>query len=118
MSQAVVESRIPFSAMWSPSFVPKPEDWPEQCRVVGTFTTTKSKPVDVEALDQEHPEFMKWYQSRPDKPIFLGFGSMVIKDTAHLSKIIMEAAKASQRRVVVHTLQCLSVGDVDIDIRH
>jgi hypothetical protein len=35
ISAAIVDSKIPFSAMWSPSFVPKPADWPEQCRVVG-----------------------------------------------------------------------------------
>ena len=35
ISAAIVDSKVPFSAMWSPSFVPKPADWPEQCRVVG-----------------------------------------------------------------------------------
>ena len=30
VSSAITESKIPFSAMWSPSFVPKPSDWPEQ----------------------------------------------------------------------------------------
>jgi hypothetical protein len=42
-SNPIVQCKIPFSAMWSWSFVPKPEDWPEQCRVVGAFT--ESSPI-------------------------------------------------------------------------
>jgi hypothetical protein len=38
-------AKIPFSAMLSPSFVPKPDDWPDQCEVVGTFFTDTSSPV-------------------------------------------------------------------------
>ena len=33
----VTRSRTPFSAMWSPSFVPRPDDWPPQAQVVGAF---------------------------------------------------------------------------------
>ncbi|CAB9509551.1 Sterol 3-beta-glucosyltransferase [Seminavis robusta] len=102
ISAAIVDSKIPFSAMWSPSFVPKPADWPEQCRVVGTFTANKKKPLTVG--DSHYPEFMEWYNQREnDKPIFIGFGSMVIKDTKNLSTMIMDAAKKVQVRVVVQS---------------
>lgn len=91
-ANAIVNSHVPFSAMWSPSFVPKPPDWPEQCRVVGTFTSDKSAPLTVS--DDNFPDFMEWYNKRPEeKPIFIGFGSMVVKDTQALSTIIMEAAR-------------------------
>lgn len=103
-SKAVVTSEIPFSAMWSPSFVPKPSDWPEQCRVVGTFNANSKKtPLSVADEDAAFPEFMEWYNQSRIKPIFIGFGSMVIKDTTTLSKIIMDAAKAAQVRVVVQS---------------
>jgi hypothetical protein len=29
--------------MWSPTFVPKPKEWPEQCRVVGIFVLQPKK---------------------------------------------------------------------------
>ena len=102
-SNAVVTSEIPFSAMWSPSFVPKPADWPEQCRVVGTFNASEKTPLSIADEDAVFPEFMEWYNQSEKKPIFIGFGSMVIKDTTHLSKIIMDAAKAAQVRVVVQS---------------
>jgi len=102
VARSIVDSHVPFSAMWSPSFVPKPPDWPEQCRVVGTFTSDKSAPLTVS--DADFPEFMEWYNQMPDeKPIFIGFGSMVIKDTTKLSTIIMEAARQTQKRVVVQS---------------
>eukprot|EP00985_Skeletonema_marinoi_P032426 scaffold39133_cov206-Skeletonema_marinoi.AAC.1 len=31
-SNRIAHCDIPFSAMWSPSFCPKPQDWPEQCQ--------------------------------------------------------------------------------------
>jgi len=103
VSDAVVTCRIPFSAMWSPSFVPKPADWPEQCRVVGTFTANKKVPPPNLDSDPEFADFMEWYKQSNDKPIFIGFGSMIIKDTAALSDIIMEAARSAQVRVVVQS---------------
>lgn len=101
MSEAVVASKIPFSAMWSPSLCPKPHDWPDQCRVVGTFTAGKKQPLKVS--DEDFPEFMEWYNQGTEKPIFLGFGSMVVKDTTSLSNMIMEAARIAQVRVVVQS---------------
>jgi UDP-glucoronosyl and UDP-glucosyl transferase len=99
VSQAVVKSHIPFSAMWSPSFVPKPLDWPEQCRVVGTFSLPKtSGHVDTAAF----AEAIAWLESGP-KPVFIGFGSMVIKDTTRLATIIREAARRSGSRIIVQS---------------
>ncbi|KAL7520114.1 hypothetical protein ACHAWX_004859 [Stephanocyclus meneghinianus] len=100
----IVDCHIPFSAMWSPSFVPKPDDWPEQCRVVGTFTEIKSggenaaPTVDTEKF----APLIEWI-GQGDSPVFIGFGSMVIKDTEALSKIIKEAAKATNTRIVVQS---------------
>jgi sterol 3beta-glucosyltransferase len=92
-------AKIPFSAMWSPAFVPKPADWPKQCQVVGTFCEEMvPKSFDVTpfaALDT-------WIKAGP-KPIFIGFGSMVIKDTTKLTKIIQEAAHAANVRIVVQS---------------
>ena len=95
----VVAAKLPFSAMWSPAFVPKPKDWPKQCAVVGAFfnkagtqnfDTTPFK--DLEAWIDEGPP-----------PIFLGFGSMVIPNTDHLVTMIRKAAHATNLRMVVQT---------------
>ena len=109
-SNFIVQCKIPFSAMWSPSFVPKPEDWPEQCRVVGTFTENNNKGaahnVILSSIEEKHnAKLIAWLREGGEdrKPIFIGFGSMVIKDTQRLQKMIMDAAQATNTRIVVQS---------------
>ena len=100
LSNAITRSQIPFSAMWSPSFVPKPADWPKQCKVVGTFVTDqKSSPAfDV----SEFAELSEWLAAGPS-PIFLGFGSMVIEDTKRLAEMIKSTVEGADCRMVVQS---------------
>jgi len=102
----IANSNIPFSAMWSPSFCPKPHDWPEQCKVVGTFTQFTGKKIEKVELSPEDTEKFKdlieWIEAGPP-PVFIGFGSMVVKDTTSLQQMIMEAAKELGTRIVVQS---------------
>lgn len=100
VAQAIIRARIPFSAMWSPSFVPKPSDWPENCKVVGTFTQNKATASKVDP--EEYADLIEWMETG-EKPIFIGFGSMVIKDTKKLSDMIMEVAQKTKTRIVVQS---------------
>jgi hypothetical protein len=118
--------------MWSPSFVPKPEDWPEQCRVVGAFTeispagggvaTATLSMVDSARL----APLIEWIKhgGEETKPVFIGFGSMVIDDTKSLQQMIMDAAKATNTRIVMQSSWsklevsgelCFNVGPVSHD---
>jgi sterol 3beta-glucosyltransferase len=94
----VKAAKLPFSAMWSPAFVPKPDDWPEQADVVGTFVIDQKKGFDITPF----AELSAWLEKGP-KPIFIGFGSMVIKDTATLQEIIKNAARTANVRLVVQS---------------
>jgi len=113
-SNHIKHCKVPFSAMWSPSFVPKPDDWPEQCRVVGTFTEVKGKdarsknkvilpPEDLEKF----ANLISWIEEEgggeKNKPVFIGFGSMVIEDTTRLQEMIMAAAEKAGTRIVVQS---------------
>jgi len=98
-AQAVVRANIPFSAMWSPSFVPTPQDWPPQAKVVGTFTEKKSVTVFDETPFED---LLRWINAG-SKPIFIGFGSMVIKDTTKLANMIKGAARSTQTRIIVQS---------------
>lgn len=101
LATAITHSRVPFSAMWSPSFVPKPDDWPEQCQVVGTFVLDhKGKNSSFDASHFE--DFTEWLAQGPP-PIFLGFGSMMIKDTDRLAEIIKRAVVQADCRMVVQS---------------
>ena len=104
-SSPIVACRVPFSAMWSPSFVPKPDDWPEQVRVVGTFTQNKdpTQRVMLSAADEEKFAGLIAWLAAGDKPIFIGFGSMVIDDTERLQDMIVGAARALGTRIVVQS---------------
>ncbi len=99
-AQAITTSMIPFSAMWSPSFVPKPEDWPDQCRVVGTFCGDPTQAFSVDEV--KFADVIKWLEAG-DRPVFIGFGSMMIKDPLSLENIIMKAARMSGCRVIVQS---------------
>jgi sterol 3beta-glucosyltransferase len=107
-SNHIANSNIPFSAMWSPSFCPKPHDWPEQCQVVGTFTQFfgGNKKIGSIQLSPEETiklsDLIEWIKAGPP-PVFIGFGSMVVKDTTSLQKMIMEAAKELGTRIVVQS---------------
>jgi UDP:flavonoid glycosyltransferase YjiC (YdhE family) len=94
----VKTAKLPFSAMWSPTFVPKPDDWPEQADVVGTFVIDQKKGFDITPF----AELSAWLEKGP-KPIFVGFGSMMIKDTTALQEIIKKAARTANVRVVVQS---------------
>ena len=99
----IVDCKIPFSAMWSPTFCPKPLDWPEQCRVVGTFTDVKKGVKASPTVDEEKfADLISWIESGPS-PVFIGFGSMVIEDTTKLSQMIKDAAKETGTRIVVQS---------------
>ena len=109
----VASAGLPFSAMWSPAFVPKPTDWPVQCEVVGTFVTDQQKDFDVSPF----AELDAWLKSGP-KPIFIGFGSMVIKDPHKLEEIIKKAANLAQVRVVVQSSWTKLDVEDDSDLLH
>jgi len=103
---SIARCKIPFSAIWSPSFVPKPEDWPKQCRVVGAFNdigaNDNKKATLSEADAEKFASLIAWMESG-DPPIFIGFGSMVIDDTASLQQMIVDAAKKANLRIVVQS---------------
>jgi len=103
-STLIPDSGVSFSAMWSPSFVPKPEDWPKQCRVVGTFTDQKVVEASTKKVFDLSPftDLIEWLEEGPD-PIFVGFGSMVIADPSLLANMIMSAAEKAECRVVVQS---------------
>jgi len=101
LASAITQSQVPFSAMWSPSFVPRPDDWPKQCRVVGTFVLDGSRTgSSFDASDFE--DFTDWLAAGPP-PIFLGFGSMIIKDTRRVADMIKRAVVQADCRMVVQS---------------
>ncbi|KAK3268016.1 hypothetical protein CYMTET_23456 [Cymbomonas tetramitiformis] len=89
-------NHVPFTKMWSPAICPKVKDWGPNIDVVGNFFTNAASSYTPP------PEFAQFLSVEP-APIFIGFGSMVIKDTSRLTKIIAEASMTTNTRVVLQS---------------
>uniref|UniRef100_A0A7S4DUG1 Glycosyltransferase family 28 N-terminal domain-containing protein n=3 Tax=Lotharella globosa TaxID=91324 RepID=A0A7S4DUG1_9EUKA len=94
----IVNSRgLPFAYIWSPSLIPKPEDWGANIDIVGFCELkgsgfTGEPPADIKA----------WLEKDPEKPpIFIGFGSCVLPDPRKVAKNIYYAAQKADVRVII-----------------
>eukprot|EP01038_Epipyxis_sp_PR26KG_P006179 gene6179-8510_t len=91
-------NKVPISHMWSPSFVPKCVDWQDHVDVVGEFRpSSDSKNSFVPPL--QLVEFLE----AGDKPIYIGFGSMVIDDVSRLLATIKEAVQVVGCRILLQS---------------
>jgi len=97
--------RVPFAKMWSPSFVAAPEDYGSHVDVIGNVFPPLMQDSVEQQNDFEPPEgLLQWLaQDTENLPIFVGFGSMVIKDTGLLVEMIEEAALEARVRVILQS---------------
>ena len=125
MSNTIPKEKVPFSAMWSPSLLPKPKDWPEQCQVVGTcrFGQNNENNKKFDPIVAGFGPLLDWLDSGP-KPVFIGFGSMIIENRKELENIITQAAARVKCRIVVQSgwskidvSNCIKGQDLSCDIR-
>ncbi|RMZ09337.1 hypothetical protein D0862_03647 [Hortaea werneckii] len=77
--------RIPHTYCWSPALVPKPADWPHHIDVCGFFF----REVPSYSPPTELASFLK----PGDKPVYVGFGSIVLDDPAAMTEKILAAVK-------------------------
>eukprot|EP00953_Heterococcus_sp_UTEX-ZZ885_P032523 16980-Heterococcus_DN1.PRE.2 len=75
------DNKVPFAKMWSSALVSKPADWGPHIDITGNFFAPPESTSDY----QPPAELINWL-AKGDSPIFIGFGSMVIADTATLVK--------------------------------
>ncbi|KND92131.1 Sterol 3-beta-glucosyltransferase UGT80B1 [Tolypocladium ophioglossoides CBS 100239] len=91
---ATYRMHVPFTYLWSPGLVPKPEDWGEEIDVSGfvflDLATAFHPPQElVEFLDAGEP------------PIYIGFGSIVVDDADSFTDMIFEAVEKAGVRALV-----------------
>ncbi|TGO38548.1 hypothetical protein BHYA_0072g00110 [Botrytis hyacinthi] len=84
---------IPFTYCWSPALVPKPQDWPPYIDVCGFFF----RPPPSYNPDATISGFL---QAGP-KPIYIGFGSIVMEDPKTMTATIMAAVQNCGVRAIV-----------------
>lgn len=86
---------LPTGYMWSRHVLPKPKDWGPLVDVVGyCFLNDGSK-------YQPQEELVNWIKKGP-KPIYIGFGSMLLDDPRKTTEIILEALKNTGQRGILN----------------
>ncbi|RLV90924.1 Sterol 3-beta-glucosyltransferase [Spathaspora sp. JA1] len=94
------QSRIPFLYNVSPSIFPPAVDFPDWVKVTGYWF------LDEGHGDYQPPreliEFMKRAEKDKKKIVYVGFGSIVVKDAASLTKAVVEAVVKSDVRCILN----------------
>ncbi len=87
--------QMPILNGFSPSVVQRPSDWGEHIHITGYWfpgERTWQPPADLQAfLEAGSP------------PVFIGFGSMPVRDPRKTTHIVLEALRQSGRRGILHT---------------
>ncbi|KAI2465322.1 glycosyltransferase family 1 protein [Annulohypoxylon bovei var. microspora] len=91
---ATYRLHVPFTYLWSPGLVPKPDDWSEEVDVSGFVF------LDL-ASSFEPPEDLVEFLDNGEMPIYIGFGSIVVDDADRFTEMIFEAVRLAGVRAFV-----------------
>jgi UDP:flavonoid glycosyltransferase YjiC (YdhE family) len=93
-ANVINDRAVPFTYLWSPGLIPKPDDWHDHVDVADfIFFEQESRfepPVDLVA-----------FLEAGDPPIYVGFGSCVVENPAELTRTIFAALEAAGVRGIV-----------------
>ncbi|KAK2603612.1 hypothetical protein QQS21_004193 [Conoideocrella luteorostrata] len=91
---ATYRMHVPFTYLWSPGLVPKPEDWGEEIDVSGFVF------LDLASAFQP-PQPLIDFLDAGEPPIYIGFGSIVVDDADKFTEMIFEAVEKAGVRALV-----------------
>lgn len=92
---ALYRMKVPYTYMWSPSLVPKPEDWGPEIDLSGFVF------LDL-ASNFEPPQELTDFLDAGEPPIYIGFGSIVVDDAEAFTDMIFEAVRIAGVRALVN----------------
>ncbi|MCL7026642.1 hypothetical protein MKW94_016714 [Papaver nudicaule] len=88
-------SDVPYGYIWSPHLVPKPKDWGPRIDVVGfCYLDLASNYVPPKPL-------LDWLGAGK-KPIYIGFGSLPVREPEKMTQIIVEALETTGQRGIIN----------------
>ena len=91
---ALYRMKVPYTYMWSPSLIPKPNDWGPEIDVSGF--------VFLEMADNfDPPKDLADFLDAGEPPVYIGFGSIVVDDPVGFTKMIFDAVKIAGVRALV-----------------
>ncbi|WP_433709855.1 glycosyltransferase [Nocardia sp. CA-084685] len=106
----LARAHVPEVQIYDPALVPGlPEEWDERRPFTGFLTLDHAARQAVGDLAGDHAGILSWIEAG-EPPVFFGFGSMPIRDTAAVLAMVTEVSARSGVRALV------SVGWSDLDI--
>ncbi|KAI0006887.1 hypothetical protein F4779DRAFT_594506 [Xylariaceae sp. FL0662B] len=91
---ATYRLHVPFSYLWSPGLVPKPDDWGPEVDVSGFVF------LDL-ASSYQPPQDLVDFLDAGEMPVYIGFGSIVVDDADRFTEMIFEAVRLAGVRALV-----------------
>ncbi len=92
--QLIPRLRVPYTYLWSQALVPKPNDWDDHINIAGfSFLEQASSYVP--------PDDLTKFLERGPKPIYIGFGSIVVDDPKALNALIVKAVELAGVRCIL-----------------
>ena len=92
---ATYRLHVPFTYLWSPGLVPKPEDWGSEIDIAGFVF------LDLASSFKPPDELAKFLEESEEPPIYIGFGSIVVDDADRFTDMIFKAVKLAGVRALV-----------------
>ncbi|KZL81249.1 hypothetical protein CI238_11671 [Colletotrichum incanum] len=92
-SELLDVAQVPYTYCWSPTLIPKPEDWGPNIDVCGFFLRPEPSYTPSSSLAA--------FLDKGPPPIYVGFGSIVIDDTESMNSMVLEACRLSGVRVII-----------------
>jgi sterol 3beta-glucosyltransferase len=83
----------------SPSFLPRPADWPERAQLTG-FIHLPPKRREQNPLDGGIPAALIHWLEAGEKPIYVGFGSIPVPDPARFIRVLHELLTETAYRFI------------------
>ncbi len=98
-TRELMESRLLNLVGISPQLAPSPTGWEAHNKICGFFD--RSDRNSSEPLSKDLEDFL----SRGDRPVFLGFGSMVVDavNDEEATDLMLETARRLDRRIIIQT---------------
>jgi len=86
--------KVPYTYMWSPGLIPKPEDWGPEIDIAGFVF------LDL-ASSFTPPDTLAEFLDAGEPPVYIGFGSIVVDDPDKFTALIFEAVEKVGIRALV-----------------
>ncbi len=85
---------VPVLNGFSAHAAPRPPDWGAHIHVTGYWFP--------EEKHEQPPDDLRRFSEAGPPPVFIGFGSMTVRDPARTTGVVLEAIRRSGRRAVLH----------------